>query len=35
MGMHRCRMLDAARLYSSPSITLNDLAFLVMRLASV
>jgi hypothetical protein len=35
MGMHRCRTPDAARLYSSPSITVKDLAFLAMCLASV
>jgi hypothetical protein len=34
MEMHCCKTLDAARLYSSPSITVNDLAFLAMRLAS-
>jgi hypothetical protein len=35
MGMHRCRTPDVVRLYSSPSITVNDLSFLAMRLASV
>jgi hypothetical protein len=35
MAMHRCRTPDAACLYSSPSTTVNDLAFLAMRLASV
>jgi hypothetical protein len=35
MGMHRCRMPNATRLYSSPPITVNDLAFLAMRLAWV
>jgi hypothetical protein len=34
MGMHRCKMPDAARLYSSPSMRANDLAILAMRLAS-
>jgi hypothetical protein len=34
MGIHRCRTPDAARLYSSPSMRANDLAILVMRLAS-
>jgi hypothetical protein len=34
MGMHRYRTPDAARLYSSPSTMVNDLAILVMRLAS-
>jgi hypothetical protein len=32
--MHRCKMPDAARLYSSPSMRVNDLAILAMRLAS-
>jgi hypothetical protein len=32
--MHCCRMPDAARLYSSPSTAVNDLAILAMRLAS-
>jgi hypothetical protein len=35
MGMHRCRTPDAARLYNSLSITVNDLDFLAMRLAWV
>jgi hypothetical protein len=30
--MHRCRMPDAARLYSSASVRANDLAILVMLL---
>jgi hypothetical protein len=34
-GMQGCRTPDAAQLYSSLSITVNDLAFLAMRLASV
>jgi hypothetical protein len=34
MRMHRCKTLDAARLYSSPSMMVNDLAILAMRLAS-
>jgi hypothetical protein len=34
MGMHRCRTLDAARLYNSLSTMVNDLAILTMRLAS-
>jgi hypothetical protein len=34
MGTHRCRMPEAARLYSSPSTRANDLAILAMRLAS-
>jgi hypothetical protein len=33
MEMHRCRTPDAARLYSSLSTTVNDLAILAMRLA--
>jgi hypothetical protein len=35
MGMHCCRTPDAACLYSLPSITVNDFAFLAMGLASV
>jgi hypothetical protein len=31
--MHRCRMLEATRLYSSPSTRAKDLAILAMRLA--
>jgi hypothetical protein len=31
--MHRCRTPDAARLYSSPSTRVNDLAVLAMHLA--
>jgi hypothetical protein len=34
MGTHRCRMPEAARLYSSLSTRVNDLAILAMRLAS-
>jgi hypothetical protein len=34
MGMHHCRTPDAARLYSSLSMTVNYLAILAMRLAS-
>jgi hypothetical protein len=34
MGMHRYKMPDAARLYNSSSIVVNDLAILAMRLAS-
>jgi hypothetical protein len=34
MGMHRYRTLDVVRLYSSPSTMVNDLAILVMHLAS-
>jgi hypothetical protein len=34
VGMLRCRTPDAVRLHSSPSITVKDLAFLAMRLAS-
>jgi hypothetical protein len=34
MGMHHCRTPDAVRLYSSPSIVVNDLAILAMRLSS-
>jgi hypothetical protein len=33
IGMHRCRMLEPARLYSSPSTRAKDLAILAMRLA--
>jgi hypothetical protein len=32
--MHRYRMPDAVRLYSSPSTMVNDLAILAMRLSS-
>jgi hypothetical protein len=32
--MHRYRTPDAARLYSLPSMRVNDLAILVTRLAS-
>jgi hypothetical protein len=34
MGTHRCRTPIAARLYSSPSTRVNDLAILAIRLAS-
>jgi hypothetical protein len=34
MGTHRCKTPVAARLYSSPSTRVNDLAILAMRLAS-
>jgi hypothetical protein len=34
MGTHRCKMPEAARLYSSPSTRVKDLAILAMRLAS-
>jgi hypothetical protein len=34
IGMHCCRTPDAARLFSSPSTMVTDLAILAMRLAS-
>jgi hypothetical protein len=34
MGMHRCKTLVAVHLYNSPSMRVNDLAILAMRLAS-
>jgi hypothetical protein len=34
MGTHRCKMPEAARLYTSPSTRVKDLAILAMRLAS-
>jgi hypothetical protein len=34
MGTHGCRTPDTARLYSSPSTRVNDLAILAMHLAS-
>jgi hypothetical protein len=34
VGMHRCKMPDAASLYNSSSIVVNDLAILAMLLAS-
>jgi hypothetical protein len=35
MGTHRCKTHDVARLYSSLSTRVNDLAILAMRLPSI